>query len=396
MHVRLVDAKTFTGLHPKRRNAYAEGHLLILCAFLHLGKCFGEQSGCSSSYICLTINGIFEPIAPTIVSIAKRGGAMPFQRIFKGRFAGATLMNLCLDSLHTEQIDIEGLKQWVDKFANLIEAEFELKDETGSHKESFYELFMFDLVCFCTGIAQFNSEISNEAYKAILDLTDSRFAADKDDIDDLRRVVLPGEWSWYHPMTFRMLVRALGKGSGMDVNTAAEVAYFYRQVARYIYSIDHAQSLDENEELSEYISSFFKYVEVASARDFDILPDNKIIDVLQDWEELVNEEKERREKSLCGVWLPTRGNAIVKGGLRELVIHPDGTGSLKRRKHFQTSREPITWEIQDYMGAPMPVVHIPSLEASINFIQAGDQSLIGTVFSSNSKLNQTMVTYERD
>lgn len=320
---------------------------------------------------------------------------MPFQRILRVHIKGSSLLGLSLDSLHSEKIDVEGLKQWIDRFANSIVWEFNFEGAEESHRKTFYELFIFDLVSFCIAVAQVGHEISDDAYDAIIDLVSSDYLTSKEDLNAVWEIALSEGWQYFPPMSFCMLVTQLGKGSRFDVNTAAQVAYFYEQVAKYIYSIDDSQSLENEENLNAYISSFFKYVEVASSRDFDVVEEAMIVDILQDWEELTNEEKEAYEKSLCGAWMPTGGDAITKGGFRELVIRSDGTGYLERRKHFRTTQEPITWESQDRTGPLSLVVSIPTLGAYINFLKAGDRMLIGSVFANNSKLNQTMINYER-
>ncbi len=318
---------------------------------------------------------------------------MAFQRIPQIYVEGATLFDMSLDSLHSDTVDLNSLSEWLYTFADLDSYE-DVDYETGK-TESFYKMFLKDVLAFCVHIASSDGGITTEEVDGIKMLFGEKTNLSQNLIDQASRWISNTKFASYYPITFTILVADLGHLDG-DVTTAAQVAFFFRQVARYVYSIDNDSNFDDDCPARDYVDSFFKYVERVSATHF-ILPDDeyKIEEICSSWNRLVNLTSDKLRMNLPGSWKATSGDALFKGGLSNIVLQPDGRGYMLKKALFTTRKLDLTWSIRDTEDTALPVIHIPSIDAYLFMTVLDSNRMVASVFSPNERLNRTTAMYLR-
>lgn len=321
---------------------------------------------------------------------------MEFRQIPSLHITGTTWFGLNLDSLHTDDFDRDALKQWVDKMSSCYRATLR-----GPESEiTFKELFYFDLLNFCVYIALADDEISDKEVEEIQWLLsgddETGCEYDRKWMEYVASSIYEDKWMECYPRSFQLLIMAFGKQENPDLESLGEFANFYRQIARYIYSLDNSEDLSENENLAEYVDAFKKYIERVSVIDFSIpMNENTIEEVCSKWEDLVEAKEAKTQRDITGVWRPVSGNAFFKGGLSTLIIKEGGIGAMLVKKLFGKKEVPFTWEMLDVLGAPCPVIYIESMKASLLLTPLDSGRAAVVVKSPNPQLNDRMGMYHR-
>ena len=296
-----------------------------------------------------------------------------------------------LDPLHTDDFDRDALKEWVDTLSTLVDFESE---NGGEVKNEFTDLFLTSLYELCVYVAAAGGDVSDDTIREIAWLTDEKgtsrqyfqsavdYVFEKRTMDD-------------YPFPFQVLVGIAGRSNKDAWLTTGEIANFYKQIARYVYSLDHEGGISDNEALSKYIDAFDKYVERVSVIGYDIPEETESIsETLKIWERLSSEDEEKKQTQACGTWRAVSGNTVGKHGLSDLVLKEGGSGYMTRKKLFGTEQVPVTWEIDDPLGiGAFPIVHIPSMQTHILFTPTDDNRMMGVVKSTNPRLNDGMAIY---
>ena len=262
----------------------------------------------------------------------------------------------------------------------------------------FDEMFGIQLLHFCLHVASADGTLGEKEVAEINWLLG--YDDDPVDIDSAVRIA---ESTWenelddlYYPSGFMALVQAFGSDREDSIMTTAEIASFFRQIARYVYSIGHSEDLLDVEELKEYVDAFDMYVERVSAIGYSI-PDGEytIGAVRKSWEKLAKADEEKTYSNVSGVWRAVSGNALGKGGLSDFVLKQDGTGYMVKKKLFGTGKVEVTWELSDLMDAPFPLVHIPSMNLHVVFTVLDPNRMAAMIKSTDSSLNNKMAVYHR-
>ena len=317
---------------------------------------------------------------------------MKFQRIVPAPYEGATLFGISLNALHSRDVDREGLKQWVDAFANCIDYSFQ--DPEDGSDISYHDLFMEDLQNYCVYIAASDGPVSDAEIAAMNWLLGEEYGLDRDYADYLVGYIRDSGWSKGYPLTFQMLVFNLA-GNDKDVMTAAQASFFYRQVARFIYEIDNKNGLDGDNPIHEYIGAYQKYVERVSAIGFIPPEEERLIEeVCDSWSQLVEAEYNETQRDVCGTWRGVSGNAL-SSGLSDFVLKEGGKGFMIKKKLFGKRQMDVTWEVVDMFGGQSPVIHIAELDADVIMTPLDSNRIAAMVSSSNSRINGTMAMYQR-
>lgn len=314
-----------------------------------------------------------------------------FRRVVPMYVEGATLYGVSLDSLHSSEIDREGLKEWVDTFSNLISVPLgETEDGTVI---TFRDMFTDDLLDYCIYIASSDGSISDREIANINWLLDEEYDLDPGYADYLAKNIEATGWAIDYPISFKILVNAIG-GQSRDVMSVAQVAYFYQQVAKFIFHTDNTGDFDGDCPVSDYVKSFMKYVERVSVLGF-LAPngEDSIEAVCKSWERLVEAEFEETQRTICGTWKGVQGNALSK--LSDFILEPNGQGFMVKKKMFGKNKVEVTWDIQDVAGEHSPVIHIPSLDAHVLMTLINSNRMMAMVYSSNPRLQGTMAMYQR-
>lgn len=316
-----------------------------------------------------------------------------FRRVFPMYIEGTTLFGVSLDSLHSSTIDRDGLKEWAETFADLISVPLGETEE--GDPVMFSDVFTDDLLDFCIYIAMSDGAISDREIECIDWLLNEEYDLDGSYAEYLAKNIEATGWAVDYPLSFKILVNAVG-GQSRDVMAVSQVASFYKQVARFVYSVDNSGDFDKDSPVSGYVNAYMKYVERVSALGF-LGPDGEssIEEVCKSWELLVKAEEERAHRDVCGSWKAISGNALSKNGLSDLILEPNGRGYMVKKKMFGTNKVEVTWDIQDVAGDHSPVVHIPSLDAHVLMRLIDSDRMMAIVFSSNSRLQKTMAMYQR-
>ena len=317
------------------------------------------------------------------------GAAMKFEEIPRTHIEGATLFGKTLDSLHSEGIDSKGLKEWVNTFANLLSLT-DVDPETG-YVLTFHDLFLEELVDFCILIASYDSSVSDRELGGIRWLVDSKIEVDRDYVDSEREYIKSSGFANKYPVSFMLIVNELAQGDE-KLLTAAQIAFFYRQVARFIDSIDHRRDFDRDCPASDYVESFFKYIERVSVIDFAI-PENErsIKEVRATWAELDREARDEMLNGFYGTWQAIRGSAVNTGDFSVIHIQPDGTGYLLKKKLFGANKVPIAWSLFD----KWPFIRVDDLDIAIFVMFTDEGDIVANFMSHNPRFDHREALYRR-
>ena len=323
---------------------------------------------------------------------------MEFRQIQPIYTTGATWFGLSLDSLHTDDFDRNALKQCVDMISSCYSATLSSPEDGDSI--TFKELFYFDLLNFCVYIAMADGAISDkevEEIKWLLSGNDeAEFEYDRESMEYTANSIYEDRWMDCFPQSFQLLIMAYGGEENPNLESLGEFANFYRQIARYIYSLENNGDLNDNENLKEYIEAFKKYVERVAVIDFSI-PGNEdtIEEVCAKWEDLAEAKEAKTQEGIAGVWKPVSGNAFFKGGLSTLVIKEGGTGVMLVKKLFGKKEVPFTWEMSNVLGDSIPVIYIESMKSSVLLTPLDSGRFVAMMKSHNPRLNNRMGVYHR-
>ena len=319
---------------------------------------------------------------------------MKFQPIPQLHIEGAHLFGKSVDCFHTEAINSIELGEWVDTFKEFLDDAYKgFLDEDDDDRLSPSECFVLDFAYFCMYVAASDGYISDDEIDGINQLLRGRRVVYREDLDTIMEIV--SKWKNSYSVGFTYFVVALGVYSD-DLYTTGEIAYFYRQVARFIYSIDNTGEFDEGDVIGRLVESRFKYIECAYATDYSIVDGPlSIIEVEKVWKEYVIEQFEKLKKDACGMWRGVSGNALYRKGLSDFVLWPDGTGSMLRHTVFTEKRINISWGVRKAPRNPAVMIRIPDLDAVVYMLMPDPNRMIATVASPNAALNGRMATYVR-
>ena len=318
---------------------------------------------------------------------------MKFERIVPIDIEGATLFGHSLNALHSKKIDREGLREWVEVFANLIPGT--IGPTLYSDDTPFCDAFKLDLAHFCMYIANSDGRVSEEEIAAITWLLGLGSLSTRT-VESIKEAVNGPEWAKYYPISFQWIVADLGQSE--DINTVAQAPYFYRQVARYIYSIDNDGDFGDDNGAADYVVALFKYVERVSVTGFfSTEGELTIAEVCATWDRLVDDERNGMKRDVCGTWRAISGNALFNGGLSDLVLLEDGQGYMVRKKLFGQKRLDVSWEVTELpgMSTQTPVVAIPDLKASAVMLMLDADRMVATVYSNDPRLRGKTAVYQR-
>lgn len=300
------------------------------------------------------------------------------------------MLGLSLDPLHSEEFDKNALKQWAHKLSTLLSFDT---------AESFTDAFLFELFYFCVYIAASDGRISDKEIDEISWLIDDGCDYDRELIEEAADLLYENGWANSYPLSFRALVYALGSKvePSKAIWATGEIVQFYKQIARYIYSLDNSGNLSESQSIESYLDAFTKYVERVSAIGFQFPRDEETIEqVCASWSQLAAAAESEIREQVPGVWRPASGNAFFKGGLSTLVLEEGGKGHMLKKKFIGTEEIPLTWELSDMMDdRPFPIVHIPSMSAHVLFTPFDSGRMSAIVKSTSAKLNNRMGMYHR-
>ncbi len=319
---------------------------------------------------------------------------MGFERIVPLHIEGDTLFGIDLGHLHSDDINRQGLRDWVDAFSRLITDN--IGQTSYSEDTPFYDAFKRDLGFFCIYVANSDGSVSDEEIEAINWLIDYRATITRGDADFMIDVTNKFTWRNHYPISFWWIVAKLGNSK--DIMTVAQAAYFYKQVARYVYSIDNRGDFTKDSPAAGYVDALFKYVERTSACGF-FPPEDEFTmeEVCRAWDDLVKAEDDYLRNAVCGTWKGVSGNALFSGGLSDLVLTEDGRGYMLRKKLLGQKRVDVTWEVSELpgMNSQAPVVYIPDMRASVVMLMLDSERMVATVYSNDSRLNLKMAVYQR-
>ena len=319
---------------------------------------------------------------------------MEFHRIVRPPLGGMTLFGKSLDSLISEEIDLAALKEWADTFAELIPGTI---DTSFADDMPFRDAFEIELGYFCIRIAASDGGVSDAEIAATNRLIDYEPKITRHDADHMVGSGNVFEWARHFPFSFMWLVANLG-GQSDDVITAAQVAYFYRQVARYIYSVDNSGEFLEDSSARDYVECFFKYVERTSPIDFLPAEDEYYIEeICNAWERLVEEEEESTARDACGTWMGISGDALSSGALSDLVLMQGGRGYMLKRRLFGQKKVEVSWSVSDWPsgGTHVVMIRVPGLSGSVLMLPMGPGQMAATVRSDDPRLNLKGAMYRK-
>ena len=319
---------------------------------------------------------------------------MGFERIVPMHIEGTTLFGIDLSCLHSDDINRQGLKDWVDAFSHLITDN--IGQTSFGEDTPFYDVFKLNLGFFCIYVANSDGSVSDEEIEAINWLIDYRETITRSAADSMIDVTNKSTWRNHYSISFLLIVAELGKSK--DIMTVAQAAYFYKQVARYVYSIDNRGDFTKDSPAAGYVDALFKYVERTSACGFSPAKDEFTMEeVCEAWDDLVQAEDNHLRNAVCGTWKGVSGNALFSGGLSDLVLTDDGRGYMLRKKLFGQKRVDVTWEVSELpgMNSQAPVVYIPDMRVSVVMVMLDAGRMAATVYSNDSSLNLRMAVYQR-
>lgn len=315
---------------------------------------------------------------------------MGFQSVPRLYVIGTSMLGLSIDPLYSEEFDKNALKQWAHKLSTLLSFDT---------AESFTDAFLFELFYFCVYIAASDGRISDKEIDEIAWLIDDGYVYGREHIEEAADRLYENGWANSYPLSFRALVYALGSKvePAKAIWATGNIARFYKQIARYIYSLDNSGNLSENQSIESYLDAFTKYVERVSVIGFDFPRDEETIEqVCASWNQLAAAAESKTREQVPGVWRPASGDAFFKGGLSTLVLEEGGKGHMLKKKFIGTEEIPVTWDLSDMSsGQPSPVVHIPSMSAHVLFPLIDSGRVWAIVKSTSAKLNNRIGMYHR-
>lgn len=311
---------------------------------------------------------------------------MKFEHVLAMSVEGSTMFGLSLDILHSEVINIDGLRLWVDTLAN----SFSFMDDTLGDNSvfTFRDGFLYELQAYCLYIASSDGSISEDILENINQLIGS-FHIDLDEAIGILKEINSDGWLRNYPASFKTLVW-FAAGKEKSINSAGEIYYFYRQVARFIYSIEHAGNFDKEGGARKYVAAFKKYVERVSAIDFEMPPENEstINDVCKEWDLLMKEERGELFKRACGTWRGVSGDALSSGVLSDFVLDANGVGSM--------GMSLIHWEIAylELSGIQAPVLRIPEMHVVVILFPTDTDKMLAMAYSGDSNMDLKTAIYQ--
>lgn len=317
-----------------------------------------------------------------------------FQRVNPAPLEGERqrLFGLGLDSLYSDSINVRELKRWVDTLSGLIEFDLE---EMEDGDPTFRQMFRDELQLFCLRIALFDGAVSDAVVAAINELLGDDPHLDREYADALVEFIITRDWGANYPFSFQMLVREAA-GDDLDIMAASQIASFYHQLARYVFSIEHNGDFDRESKACDYAGAFQVYVERSSVLDFlPTFDEESIEDTRGVWRYLADVQIREMRELACGTWVGISGNALFRGGLSDFVLKPDGQGYMVRKRLFGEKRVPVEWEIGEEYGTPMIVVHVSFPDAYVMMVPIGTYRAAAVVTSVIAALNGTMAQYQR-
>lgn len=318
---------------------------------------------------------------------------MKFQPIPQIYIEGASLFGKSLDCLHSKDANGVEVGEWTDTFKEFLDKCYDGMFDEDDDELPQSEYFVLDFAYFCVYVAASDGYVSDNEIAGINQLLRGRRVVYREDLNTILeygKSCIDG-----FSIGFKYLVLALGVAS-KDLATTAEVAYFYRQAARFIYSIDNNGEFDKDGAIGRLVESRFKYIEYAYATDYSIVDQTlSTVEVEQAWRELVSEQFEKLQQDACGMWKGVSGNALYKSGLSDFVLWPEGTGAMLRHTFFSEKRTSVTWGVRKAPRDPAVMIHIPDLDAVVYMLMPDSDRMIATVVSRNAALNGRMATYKR-
>ncbi len=312
---------------------------------------------------------------------------MEFQHVLPMDVDGATLFGLDLDILHSNVIDSDGLRQWADTLADTFAfLDKKLKNDAAT---TFRNAFFSELQAFCLLIATADGPLTDNMLAAVNHLVGDRVISSNDAeriLDDIGNSV----WLQEYPLTFMVLVRHASQGK--DIVSAGEIYYFYHQVARFIYSIEHNDDFDENSVARGYITAYKKYVERVSVLGFELPPEDQrsIRDVCGEWTNLMRIERGQLTRDMIGTWEGVSGDVLSIGDFTRIALWGDGRGRMGVRR--------LEWVVSTLPDSNVQAaaIQVDGINAIIIMLPLGPDRVVATVYSDNELLDLKSAIYQRD
>ena len=313
---------------------------------------------------------------------------MQFQHVSTVSIEGSTLFGLDLSTLHSESIDLSGLKHWVDTLANSLHY---IDDGMGESPEiTFHDAFLIELQAYCLYIASADEAISSEVIEGVSSLVGS-YELNLNSAADILKDINNNGWILGYPATFQTLVW-YAAGDDKDILSAGEIYFFYRQVARFIYSIEHTDDFDETSNARGYVDALRKYVERVSVIGFEppSADQSSIAAVCEEWNRLMKGEYDELAKMVCGTWIPVSGDALPFNTLSSIVLHDDMRGYMGKWL--------VSWSIVEMPGGGqlIPLIIIPEKDIRIFMLPLSPGQMVGTVYAANTPLHLKTAVFQSD
>ena len=294
---------------------------------------------------------------------------------------GMKMLGLSLDSLHSDEVDPDGLKVWTHAFSNAFSRVS--RDGQMTPRPKFHDEFLEQLRCFCVYVASLDGSLNNEVIDAINWLIDDS-SLNSANASDLVLYTNSDKWTRWYPDSFQFLVFGIARDenewNGTNITAASQVFCFYRQVARFIYSINHDNPLDENRTAFEYLESYRKYIERVSISGFHSPNDDKSIENVCDaWQFMTN-----MERDLFGVWRSANGSAPFSGGPLSFTIGRNGQGYMTSKLLVLNKRTDIVWGFMETFHEIVPEIGVPELDLRA-YLELTDTNQLQARFSCPGK-----------
>ena len=320
---------------------------------------------------------------------------MMFQRILPLNIEGATLFGLSLSTLHSATIDRNELRKWVDALADYLSFSDDEQEEVP--RLSFHDQFQLELLFFCLHVAECDGPISDKIFDGANYLVGEAF--DRDEAFDTLPRLKEAGWMDLYPQTFKLLVwNAASSEEGILV--AGEIYYFYRQAARYIFSIEHDCDFEENSKACGYVEAFKKYVERVSVINFELPPEDRqsIDEVCREWDRLVEAERNELRSGICGIWRCVSGDALSENLLSDLSFLENGEAILLGDSQARKKNGIVCWSLTELhaINQLVPVVHLPDIKASVVMMPLDHDRMVATIYSMDVNLNLKTACYQRE
>ncbi|MBR3325750.1 MAG: hypothetical protein IKG22_00295 [Atopobiaceae bacterium] len=301
---------------------------------------------------------------------------------------GSTLFGLDLSTLHSESIDLSGLKQWVHTLANSLHYIDDGMEE--SPEVTFHDAFLFELQAYCLCVAAADEAVSPEVVEGVNSLIGA-YDLDLHSAADALEDISTSGWMLRYPASFQTLVW-YAAGDDKDILSAGEIYFFYRQVARYVYSIEHTDSFDEKSNARGYVDALRKYVERVSVIGFEPPSEGQssIAAVCEEWNRLMKGEYDELVKMVCGTWIPVSGDALPFNTLSTIMLSDDMRGSMGMWL--------VNWSIVEMPGGGqlIPLISIPEKDIRILMLPLSSGQMVGTVYAANSPMHLKTAVFQSD